>query len=237
MVDSGMAKILMIVSAADHVRLTDGTDHPTGFWAEELAESHRVLLAAGHTVDVATPDGVRPTVDAVSLDERGGVDPAEGARFRAYLESIDAQLSSPLKLSAVSAADYDALYLPGGHGPMTDLAFDAETGRLLKEADAQGKIIGALCHGLAALLSARKEDGSFAFAGRSMTSFSDAEEMQGGTGDKSPFFVESRLREEGATVTTAAPWSDQVVVDGNLITGQNPQSSVSTADRVNAALA
>lgn len=232
-----MARILMIVSAADHIRLTDGTDHPTGFWAEELAESHRVLRAAGHVVDVATPGGVRPTVDAASLDESGGVDPADSERFRAYLESIDGELSSPLKLAEVSVSDYDALYLPGGHGPMTDLVDDAEAGRLLKEADAQGKIIGALCHGVAALLSARDEDGSFAFAGRSMTGFSNAEELLGGTGEKSPFFVETRLREEGAKITPAAPWSSEVVVDGNLITGQNPQSSVATAEQVVRALA
>ncbi|KFU79406.1 Putative intracellular protease/amidase [Amycolatopsis lurida] len=225
-----MARILMIVSAADHVRLTDGTDHPTGFWAEEVAASHRVLAEAGHQVEIATPAGHRPTVDPISLDERGGVDPAEGAKFAEYLQGLD--LSAPLKLSGVSADDYDAFYLPGGHGPMTDLVDDADLGTLLNDADARGKTIAALCHGLAALLSARGEDGSFTFAGRSMTSFSDEEERQGGLGDKSPFFVETRLREQGAIVTPAAAWSSEVVVDGNLVTGQNPQSSVATAERV-----
>ena len=76
---------------------TDGTDHPTGFWAEELVESHRVLRAAGHTIDAATPGGVRPTVDAARLDESGGVAPADAERFRAYLESIDGELSSPVR--------------------------------------------------------------------------------------------------------------------------------------------
>ncbi|WP_410652961.1 type 1 glutamine amidotransferase domain-containing protein [Amycolatopsis sp. cmx-4-54] len=225
-----MARILMIVSAADHVRLTDGTDHPTGFWAEEVAESHRVLAAAGHRVEIATPAGRRPTVDPVSLDERGGVDPAEGAKFAKYLKGLD--LSAPLKLSDVSPDPYDAVYLPGGHGPMTDLVDDADLGALLNDADARGKTIAALCHGLAALLSARGEDGSFTFAGRTMTSFSDEEERQGGLGDKSLFFVETRLREQGAIVTPAAAWSSDVVVDGNLVTGQNPQSSVATAERV-----
>lgn len=225
-----MARILMIVSAADHIRLTDGSDHPTGFWAEEVAASHRVLAAAGHEVEIATPSGLRPTVDPISLDERGGVDPAEGAKFGEYLAALD--LAAPLKLSEVSVDAYDALYLPGGHGPMTDLVDDADLGRLLNEADARGKTIAALCHGLAALLSARREDGSFTFAGRSMTSFSDEEERQGGLGDKTPFFVEARLREQGATVTPAAAWSSEVVVDGNLVTGQNPQSSVATAERV-----
>ncbi|MFI7119270.1 type 1 glutamine amidotransferase domain-containing protein [Amycolatopsis sp. NPDC049868] len=229
-----MSRILMIVSAADHVRLTDGVDHPTGFWAEEVAESHRVLAAAGHRVDIATPSGLRPTVDPISLDERGGVDPAEGAKFAEYLNGLD--LSAPLKLSDASADAYDAFYLPGGHGPMTDLVDDADLGALLNEADARGKTIAALCHGLAALLSARREDGSFTFAGRSMTSFSDEEERQGGLGEKTPFFVETRLRQQGAIVTPAAAWSSEVVVDGNLVTGQNPQSSAATAERVVARL-
>lgn len=226
-----MARILMIVSAADRLRLTDGTDHPTGFWAEEVAESHRVLIEAGHRVDVATPDGARPTADPISFDERGGVDPAAGAKYRAYLEALG-DLAAPLKLADVAVAEYAAVYLPGGHGPMTDLVADPALGRLLTEADAEGKLVAALCHGVAGLLAARREDGTFAFAGRTMTSFSDEEELHGGLGERSPFFVEARLRAEGADVTPGAAWSSTVVVDRNLVTGQNPQSSVDTAARV-----
>jgi putative intracellular protease/amidase len=227
-----MARILMIVSAADHLRLADGTDHPTGFWAEEVAESHRVLTEAGHRVDVATPDGRRPSPDPISFDAQGGVDPVAGAKFRAYLESIADALAAPLKLADVAEADYDVLYLPGGHAPMTDLATDPALGRLLTAADAGGKVVGALCHGVAGLLSARREDGSFVFAGRAMTAFSDEEERLGGLGENSPYFVEGSLREQGAEVTPGAPWSSTVVVDRNLVTGQNPQSSVDTATRV-----
>lgn len=228
-----MARILLIISAADHLRLADGTDHPTGFWAEEVAESHRVLTEAGHHVDIATPGGRRPSADPISFDERGGVDPAAGAKFRAYLETLDG-LVTPLKLA--DAGGYDAFYLPGGHAPMTDLAADPGLGLLLTRADADGKIVAALCHGVAGLLAARRDDGSFVFAGRAMTAFSDEEERQGGLGEKSPFFLESRLRELGAEVTPGAPWSSTVVVDRNLVTGQNPQSSVDTAARVAAAL-
>lgn len=232
-----MSKILMVVSGADSLKLSDGTSHPTGYWAEELAASHEVLRAAGHTVDIATPGGVRPTVDAISLDERGGVEEADARRFRAYLESIDADLARPADLSGVSVADYDAVYIPGGHAPMADLAVSTDLGRLLNDADGSGKIVAALCHGPAALLSAVREDGSFAFAGRELTVFSDEEEQQGGLGDKSPYLVESRLRELGAVVRPGDAWSSRVVVDGNLITGQNPQSSADTAQRVVEALA
>ncbi|MEU6273244.1 type 1 glutamine amidotransferase domain-containing protein [Streptomyces populi] len=232
-----MSKILMIVSAADSLVLADGSTHPTGFWAEEVAASHKVLRAAGAQVDIATPGGVRPTVDALSLDARGGVSETDAEEFRAYLEGLDDQLSSSLPLAEVRLSDYDALYVPGGHAPMTDLAHDTGLGRLLNEADARGTVVAALCHGVAALLSATTPDGGFTFAGRALTAFADEEERQGGLGEKTPFFLESLLRERGAAVETGAPWSSTVVVDGNLITGQNPQSSTATAEATLKALA
>ncbi|PVE14169.1 type 1 glutamine amidotransferase domain-containing protein [Streptomyces scopuliridis] len=231
-----MSKILMVISGADSLKLADGSTHPTGYWAEEVAASHQLLRAAGVQVDLATPGGVRPTVDPISLDGRGGVDEAAGREFSAYLDSLTDELAEPLPLADVKAADYDAVYIPGGHAPMADLATDADLGRLLNEADAQGKTVAALCHGVAALLSATAADGGFTFAGRTLTSFTDEEERQGGTGENTPWFVESRLRERGAVVETGAAWSSKVVVDGNLITGQNPQSSVDTAARVVQAL-
>ncbi|WP_217143084.1 type 1 glutamine amidotransferase domain-containing protein [Streptomyces sp. AC627_RSS907] len=231
-----MSKILMVISAATSLKLADGSTHPTGYWAEEVAASHKVLKAAGVGVDFATPAGVRPAVDDLSLSSQGGVSEADADAFRAYLAGIDDELSTPLKLSDVRASDYDALYIPGGHAPMADLAQDADLGRLLNEADAQGRTVAALCHGVAALLSATGSDGGFTFAGRTLTSFTDEEERQGGLGDNTPFFVESRLRDKGAVLRTGAAWSSKVVVDGNLITGQNPQSSVATAEAVLKAL-
>ncbi|MFJ6926834.1 type 1 glutamine amidotransferase domain-containing protein [Streptomyces nigra] len=227
-----MSKILMVVSAATTLELADGSAHPTGFWAEEVAASHRVLTAAGATVDIATPGGAKPTVDALSLSEQGGVSAADAAEFESYLAGVADALAAPLSLSDVTLDDYDTVYIPGGHAPMTDLAQDADLGRLLNEAVAQGKTVAALCHGAAGLLSATKEDGTFTFAGRALTSFTDEEENQGGLGANTPYYVESRLRERGADVRTGAAWSSTVVVDGNLITGQNPQSSTATAEAV-----
>jgi putative intracellular protease/amidase len=119
---------------------------------------------------------------------------------------------------------------------MADLVDDADLGRLLTAADTAGTVIGALCHGVGGLLSAHRADGSFTFAGRTMTAFSNAEEGMTPLRDNAPFLIESRLRELGAEVTPGPPFSSTVVVDGNLITGQNPPSSVATAERFVAAL-
>ncbi|QPP08891.1 type 1 glutamine amidotransferase domain-containing protein [Streptomyces bathyalis] len=229
-----MAKILMVVSAADRLTLADGTTHPTGFWAEEVAVSHRVLREAGIDVDIATPGGVPPTVDPISLDERGNVDEPSAKEFRAYLEGLSDQLDKPLALGDLRAADYDGVYIPGGHGPMEDLAQDADLARLLRETDRSGKVVAALCHGPAGVLSTSGEEAGegFPFAGRRLTVFTDEEERQGGLGESVPYFVESRLRELGALVETGPAWTSKVVADGNLVTGQNPQSSADTARQV-----
>jgi putative intracellular protease/amidase len=231
-----MARVLMVISGADSLTLAGEAAHPTGYWAEEVVTSHRVLHDAGVAVDIATPGGVRPTVDSLSLDERGGVDRAAAEEFRAYLDSLSDHLARPLSLGDMSVADYDAIFVPGGHAPMEDLARDADLGRLLTDANRSGTIIAALCHGPAGLLSARGDDAGFIFAGRRLTVFTDEEERQGGLKDVVPYLVESRLRELGAVVEAGPAWTSQVVVDGNLITGQNPQSSVDTAQQVIAEL-
>ena len=221
-----MAHVLMAVTAADAITLGDGTAHPTGFWAEELVELHRGLIAAGHRVDLATPGGARPPIDPASL----AGDAEE--RLRAYLAEIDAMLAHPRALADVADGEYDAIVLPGGHGPMVDLAADADLGRLLVDAVDREAVIGVLCHGPAGLLSAMREDGSFAFGGRRLTAFSDEEEREGGLGEGSPYLIESRLRELGAVIEPGASWSVTVVSDGSLVSGQNPQSSVATAQAI-----
>ncbi|WP_028278204.1 type 1 glutamine amidotransferase domain-containing protein [Arthrobacter sp. I3] len=233
-----MAKnILMVVSAADSLTMRDGSDHPTGYWAEELVVSHRTLLDAGHTVHIATPGGKKPTVDEVSLaaESAGGQDRADS--FRRYIDSLDAELSNPLVLADVDASAYDAVVMPGGHGPMADLYQDADLGRLLTAVNTAGKIIAPFCHGPAGLLSATDDDGAFTFAGRRLTVFTNEEELGGGTGPTTPWFVEDVLKEKGAAVENGAAWTSHVVRDGNLITGQNPQSSEDVAKEVLKALA
>lgn len=214
----------MVVSAADSLTLADGTSHPTGYWAEEVVESVRVLREAGVEVTLATPGGALPTVDKASLD----------GRFDEAVATLE-DLRAPAVLSDVDAAAFDAIYLPGGHGPMADLASDPSLGALLAEFHDGGKVVAALCHGPAGLLSAVRADGTFVFAGKEMTVFSNEEERQGGL--NVPYLVADRLTELGARVSVGEPWSTTVVVDGGLVTGQNPQSSVATAERVVSLLA
>lgn len=226
-----MSRILLAVTAADVLTLADGTDHATGFWAEELVVAHRELSAAGHDVLIATPGGRRAPVDPGSLAVPGG----EG--FAAYLDGIRGELEHPADLHALDAGDFDAIVLPGGHGPMADLAFDGALGRLLDTADASGAVVAPFCHGPAALLSAMRPDGSFVFAGRRLAVFTDEEELTGGLGANAPWHVADRLAELGSVIDTGAAWSSHVVRDGNLISGQNPQSSAAVARAVVEALA
>ncbi|WP_104104274.1 type 1 glutamine amidotransferase domain-containing protein [Arthrobacter sp. 08Y14] len=232
-----MANILMVVSAADSLTMKDGSEHPTGYWAEELVESHRVLREAGHTVRIATPGGTKPTVDQVSLAPESAGSPEKAAAFTQYISFIDAELSSPLVLADADISEYDAVVMPGGHGPMADLAFDKDLGRILIAADNDGKIIAPFCHGPAGLLSAETENGDFVFAGRKLTVFTDEEELGGGTGENTPWFCEDVLRNKGAVVESGPAWTSYVVRDRNLISGQNPQSSEDVAKAVLSALA
>lgn len=228
-----MTKVLMAVTGVDRITLADGSSHPTGFWAEELVELHRGLTAAGHEVEIATPGGRVPVADPGSLDS----ETEAGRAIQADLEALAPVLAQPRDLASVGDGEFDAIVLPGGHGPMVDLATDADLGRLLVDAADRDAVVGVLCHGPAGLLSAIRPDGAFAFAGRRLAVFTDDEERAGGLGENSPYLVESRLAELGAVIETGEPWSSTVVTDGRLVSGQNPQSSVATAAAVVAALA
>lgn len=221
-----MSTILFVVSAARSWTLADGAAHPTGFWAEELLTPYRLLTAAGHRVDIATPGGRPPIADAASVQEGD----AEA------LAAIPG-LAAPLTLSTVDPAAYDAVFYPGGHGPMEDLAVDEDSAALVTATLAAERPLALVCHGLAALLPARTATGEPAAAGRRLTAFSDEEERQGGLADRAPFLLESALRAQGAAVVATEPWRDHVLVDGALITGQNPQSSGATARALLDALA
>ncbi|MFD5267959.1 type 1 glutamine amidotransferase domain-containing protein [Streptomyces sp. NPDC058335] len=223
-----MAKILFVMTGADHWTLADGTLHPTGFWAEEAVAPHEAFRAAGHEVVVATPGGVIPPVDKGSLaaELNGGQEGAD--RVAAGLAAMT-ELQRPVRLEDVDLADYAAVFYPGGHGPMEDLAVDAASGRLLATALESGTPLGVVCHGPAALLAAVKEDGSNAFAGRRVAAFTNDEEIQAGLGDQAKWLLQDRLTEAGVEVQVGEPWAPHVIVDGNLVTGQNPASSVPLA--------
>ncbi|WP_031098387.1 type 1 glutamine amidotransferase domain-containing protein, partial [Streptomyces sp. NRRL S-15] len=150
--------------------------------------------------------------------------------------SIDETLRIPARLEDVVPTSYDVVFYPGGHGPMEDLAVSEVSGRLLTSALDSGAQVGVLCHAPAALLPARREDGSWPFAGYRMTGFSNAEETQAGLAEKAPWLLENRLVELGADYAAAEPWSVHTVHDRNLHTGQNPASSEHLAREILAAL-
>lgn len=228
-----MSSILFVVTAATSWTLADGTAHPTGFWAEELVAPYQAFTGAGHEVVFATPGGVVPTVDrgSLSAEMNGGQEQAD--RVAADLDAID--LSSPLSLDEVDLADHAAVFYPGGHGPMEDLAVDATSGRLLVEALASGKPLGIVCHAPAALL-ATGTDGRSPFAGYRLTGFTNEEEKQAGLADGAPWLLQDRLVELGTDFQEGEPWAVNVVVDRSLHTGQNPASSGPLAQEMLGAL-
>jgi putative intracellular protease/amidase len=226
-------KVLMVVTGASAWTLSNGSAHPTGFWAEELIAPHRIFNDAGWVLDIATPGGVKPTVDQNSLTpEYTGGDEAAIAELKQYLESIDGQLSSALVLDSVDPADYDILFAPGGHGPMEDLAVSPAMGSLILGMLDADKVVAAVCHASAALLSADRADGSWAFDGYRVTGFTNAEEEAIGLAPVAPWLLETRLRERGGVFESGDMWMPFIVSDRNLHTGQNPASSGPLADHL-----
>ncbi|GAA2866206.1 type 1 glutamine amidotransferase domain-containing protein [Pseudonocardia halophobica] len=228
-----MTRVLIAVTGVDHWTLADGSQSPAGYWPEELSTPHRVFADAGLDITIATPGGVAPTAtEAGFAPEMHGGDAAAGQRIREHLASIEA-LNAPEVLEDVDVAAHDFVFVPGGWGPMEDLAVSQSFGELLRRFTDAGKPVAAVCHGPAALLPARDDQGGWLFAGRELTGFSNAEEHAVGTAPLAKWLLEDRLRCEGG-VYSAAPgdWAEYVVVDGNLYTGQNPASSEALAKRL-----
>ena len=229
-----MKSILIVLSAADHWTRADGSLYETGVWAEEFIVIDEAFHHAGFRVDLSTPGGVAPTIDALSLSsDLIGEDTAN--HYRRYLDVNAGRLKWPLDLADVDPLAYDAIVIPGGHGPVEDLWKDADMGRVLVEANRAGALIGSVCHGPAALLAA-DDDGRWPFEGRRMTAFTDEEEIEFGTAENAPWLLARSLRERGAAFEQGPNWGVFVVEDGNLITGQNPDSSAAVAKAIITAL-
>src|SRR3954454_15979719 len=229
--DGAMAKVLFIVSGATYWVLKDGTRYATGYWAEEFANPYKLVTDAGHDVVVATPNGVTPNVDMMSLrpEMAGG---AEGAlELEAIIRSAE-EMRRPLKLSDVRLEDYDAVYLPGGHGPMADLAFDADAGRLLTAQLESGNPLAIVCHAPAAMLATRIH-GVSPFKGYHVTGFTNEEEEAVGLASRATWLLETDLKEKvGVNFSRGPIWKPYMVEDRNLVTGQNPASAAVLARRL-----
>ncbi len=230
-----MTNILIVLSAADRWTRADGSIYESGVWAQEFVDLDEAFVRAGFEVDLASPSGIVPTMDKRSLDPNS-VGEQIADRMRAYLDANASRIGQPLVLANIKTADYDAIVVPGGHGPVEDLYKDPDMGRILVEADRTDKIIAGVCHGPAAFLAARDEDGLWSFAGRRMTALTDDEEIEFGTAENAPWLLAATLREKGAVFEQGPNWQVHVVKDGKLLTGQNPQSSSALAEVVIAAL-
>ena len=219
-----MAKILFVITGASYWTLKDGHRHPTGYWAEEFVTPYRLFTQAGHQVTVSTPGGVVPVVDTMSLrpsftgGEQGSLDE------EAIIEAAD-ELRHPVSLKDVRLDEYDAVYYPGGHGPMEDLSVNADSGALLRDALASGKPLGVVCHGPAALLATRDKNGDTPFANYRVAGFTNEEEAGVGFADKAKWLLEDELRKLPTAYSLGPAWKPYTVTDRNLYTGQNPASA------------
>ncbi|CUU60642.1 Putative intracellular protease/amidase [Parafrankia irregularis] len=223
-----MLKILFVVTGSDRWTLADGTAHRTGFWAEEALIPYEEFRSAGHEITVATPGGVVPPVDPASLTPDAAGGPETAAKLEKALGEA-AEFRAPVALADVRLDEYDAVYVPGGHGPMEDLAVDADSGRILAQALQRGLPVGVVCHGPAALLAAVGPDGANAYAGYRITGFTNAEERLAGFAEKARWLLQDRLTAAGLKVEVGEPWAPHVEVDRNVVTGQNPASSAPVA--------
>jgi putative intracellular protease/amidase len=241
--DVNMTKVLIALTGATEWSLKDGSKHFGGVWSPEFVFPHDSFTKAGYEVVVATLGGVPAIVDPASLSL--GLqenDPASVDFQRSYLRrpEIVATLARPARLEELDPDEFDVIFVPGGFGVFQDLGDNPVIGKMLAKAHRhQGKIVGAVCSGVSALLGARAEDGSWPFAGKQMTGFPNTEMVDFGVAQGAPWLPEERLTRAGAKYIPGQKHKDVVVVDGNLITGQNGASAKRTAhviiSQVNAA--
>lgn len=219
-------KILMVLTS--HDQLGD-TGKKTGFWLEEFAAPFYVFKDAGAQIVLASPKGGQPPLDPKS-DEADAQTPAT-QRFSADAESKQA-LATTRRLSEIADERFDAVFYPGGHGPLWDLAEDRDSIRVIEAHYAAGKPVAAVCHAPAAFRHARTGDGAPLVDGKSVTGFSNTEEAAVGLTEVVPFLVEDMLRERGGNYQKKQDWQAFAITDGNLVTGQNPASSEAAAKAV-----
>ena len=212
-------KILMVLTSHDKLGSTGGK---TGFWLEEFAAPYYVFKDAGANITLASPLGGQPPLDPKSDDPTAQTDSTR--RYKADT-ALQTTLANTLKLSAMVAADFDAVFYPGGHGPLWDLAEDSSSIALIETMLAAGKPVASVCHAPAVLRHPKGSDGKSLVQGKKVTGFTNTEEQAVGLSKIVPFLVEDMLKENGGIYSKADDWQPYVVTDGLLITGQNPASS------------
>ena len=216
-------KILMVLTS--HDKLGD-TGNKTGFWLEEFAAPYYVFKDAGAQITLASPKGGQPPLDPTSDSDDAQTEATQ--RFRDD-EAAQSDLANTVVLSTVSADGFDAIFYPGGHGPLWDLAEDAASIALIENFAASDRLIGAVCHAPAVFRHTKGADGKPLVSGKAVTGFTNTEEKGVGLTEVVPFLVEDMLKANGGNYEKGADWASFVVIDGKLVTGQNPASSEEAA--------
>jgi putative intracellular protease/amidase len=217
-------KVLIVLTSHDEL---GNTGEKTGFWLEEFASPYYRLKDAGAHVTLASPNGGQPPLDPKSHEPDAQTDATR--RFDAD-PAAQKELANTARLSAVSAEDFDAVFYPGGHGPLWDLHSDADSIALIEAMIAAGKPVAAVCHAPAVLLKARDKNGEPLVKGKQVTGFSNSEESAVDLTDVVPYLLQDQLVALGGVYQKVDDWSPLAVVDGLVITGQNPGSSEAVAD-------
>ncbi|MEO1050595.1 MAG: type 1 glutamine amidotransferase domain-containing protein [Bacteroidota bacterium] len=219
-------KVLFVTTSHDKL---GNTGEKTGVWLEELASPYFVFRDAGTEVTIASPLGGQVPLDPKSQLKEWQTDATR--RFE-YDDKATKALANSIQLSDISADGYDAIFLPGGHGPMWDLGNNPELSILIEEFNLQGKLIGAVCHGVVGLIGAETKNGSPLVNGVHLTSFTNTEESVVGLTEVVPFLLETELVSLGAVYSKAEDFEPYTVTHNNIITGQNPASSVVVAEQM-----
>ena len=217
-------KILMVLTSHDAL---GNTGRKTGFWLEEFAAPYYVFKDAGAEITLASPMGGQPPVDPKSKDPESLTEST--CRFNADKEA-QKRMANTERLADIRPFEFDAVFYPGGHGPLWDLAEDPHSTTLIETMHDAGKPIGFVCHAPGVLRHARGKGGKPLVQGKKVTGFSDSEEDAIGLSSVVPFLVEDMLRENGGLYSKAANWHPHIEIDGLLVTGQNPASSAPAAD-------
>lgn len=223
-------KVLFVLTS--HSELGN-TGEKTGFWVEEFAAPYYVMADEDVEVTIASPKGGQPPVDPKSE----APDAQTEATKRYYADAaLKEKVAHTKKLSEMKAADFDAVFYPGGHGPLWDLYSDKDSISLIENFWSAGKPVAAVCHAPSALLNVKDEHGDPLVKGKKVTGFTNSEEAAVKLTDVVPYLLEDELKAKGGTYSKGSDWASYVVKDGNLITGQNPASSEEAAKELLALL-
>lgn len=219
-------KVLFVLTS--HSELGD-TGEKTGFWVEEFAAPYYLLADAGVEITIASPKGGQPPIDPKST-----APDAQTAATRRFDDdqALKEKLAQTVKLSEVDAGAFDAVFYPGGHGPLWDLATDTDSIQLIQAFIKQRKPVTMVCHAPGALINVKAENGDPLIKGKLITGFSNAEEEAVQLTDVVPFLLEDEMKKSGAIYSKGPDWHSYVIKDGLLITGQNPGSSEEAAEEL-----